>query len=187
MIVMGDVTGKGPAAAAITALARYTMRTAALYERSPSRVLERLNHVLVHDDDRRRLCTAVCARVDAGGEVTISCAGHPPPLRSLPGGTIEPIGQPGTLLGAFEDGHWSDSTIHLHPDESLVLYTDGVTDARGPLDRFGADRLDQVLASAAGQPAGTVAAALDEALIRFQDGHPQRDDVALLVLQALGT
>jgi PAS domain S-box-containing protein len=187
MVVMGDVTGKGPAAAAITALARYTMRTAALYERSPSRVLERLNHVLVHDDDRRRLCTAVCARVDEGGEVTISCAGHPPPLRSLPGGTIEPIGQPGTLLGAFEDGHWSDSTIHLHPDESLVLYTDGVTDARGPLDRFGADRLDQVLASAAGQPAGTVAAALDEALIRFQDGHPQRDDVALLVLQALAT
>jgi PAS domain S-box-containing protein len=186
MIVMGDVTGKGPAAAAITSLARYTMRTAALYERSPSRVLEQLNHVLVHDDDRRRLCTAVCARVDPGGAVAVSCAGHPPPLRGRPGGTAEEIGEPGTLLGAFPEGHWSDATIHLRAGESLVLYTDGVTDARGPVDRFGSERLEAVVAAAAGRPASTastVAAAIDEALIRFQDGRPQRDDVALLVLQ----
>jgi serine phosphatase RsbU (regulator of sigma subunit) len=161
------------------------MRTAALYERSPSRVLEQLNHVLVHDDDRRRLCTAICARVDVGGAVTISCAGHPPPLRSLPDGVVEPVGEPGTLLGAFAEGHWSDATVQLHRGESLVLYTDGVTDARGPDGRFGAERLDRVVASAAGQPASSVAAAVDEALIRFQEGRPQRDDVALLVLQAL--
>jgi PAS domain S-box-containing protein len=185
MIVMGDVTGKGPAAAAITSLARYAIRTAALYERSPSRVLEQLNHVLVHDDDRRRLCTAVCARVDPGGEVVVSCAGHPPPLRSLPDGTVVPVGDPGTLLGAFAEGHWSDATVHLGGGESLVLYTDGVTDARGPVDRFGAERLNAVVSAAAGQPASAVAAAVDEALIRFQDGQPQRDDVALLVLQAL--
>jgi serine phosphatase RsbU (regulator of sigma subunit) len=186
MIVMGDVTGKGPAAAAITSLARYTMRTAALYERSPSRVLEQLNHVLVHDDDRRRLCTAICARVDPGGAVTVSCAGHPPPLRSRVGAAVQPIGEPGTLLGAFPEGHWSDATIQLLGGESLVLYTDGVTDARGPRERFGAERLDAVVAATAGQPASAVAAAVDEALIRFQDGQPQRDDVALLVLQAMG-
>jgi PAS domain S-box-containing protein len=186
MIVMGDVTGKGPAAAAITSLARYTMRTAAFYERSPSRVLERLNDVLVHDDDRRRLCTAVCARVDAGGEVTVSCAGHPPPLHGLPDGAVRAVGAPGTLLGAFAHGDWSDTTVHLGRGESLVLYTDGVTDARGADDRFGAERLEAVVAAAAGDAAGAVAAAVDEALIRFQDGRPQRDDIALLVLQALG-
>ncbi len=189
MLVMGDVTGKGPAAAAITALARYTMRTAALYEREPRRVLERLNHVLVHDDDRRRLCTAVCVRLDleaagpATATVTVSCAGHPPPLLTRADGALEAAGEPGTLLGAFDAGHWVDTTSTLAAGDTLVLYTDGVTDARGPEGRFGPQRLERVVIGAAGQPPGVVAAALDEALVRFQEGFPQRDDVALLILQ----
>jgi serine phosphatase RsbU (regulator of sigma subunit) len=162
------------------------MRTAALYEGAPSRLLERLNDVLLHDDDRRRLCTAVCARIDPGGVITVACAGHPPPLRSMPSGAVDSIGLPGTLLGAFDHGHWSDTRIHLCDGESLVLYTDGVTDARGRADRFGSDRLEHVIAGAAGRPAGGVASAVDEALIRFQDGQPQRDDVALLVVQPRG-
>jgi serine phosphatase RsbU (regulator of sigma subunit) len=185
MVVMGDVTGKGAAAAAITSLARYAMRTAALYERDPSRVLQRLNHVLVHDDDRRRLCTAVCARVEprpGGTAVTIACAGHPPPLRTHRDGRVEAIGEPGTLLGAFEHGHWTDTAVELAPQESVVLYTDGVTDTRGAHSRFGIERLMDVVAAAAGRGADEVASALDDALLGFQEG-PQRDDVALLVLQ----
>lgn len=185
MVVVGDVTGKGPAAAAVTALARYTMRTVALYEHDPARVLERLNHVLLHDDDRRRLCTAVCARVRAEAgrtTVTIATAGHPPPLLADEAGAVRPVGTAGTLLGAFEDGSWTETTITLSGREMLVLYTDGVIDTRGPRDRFGAERLEAVLAAAGGRDPDHLAGALDAALLDFQHG-PQRDDVAVLVLQ----
>jgi serine phosphatase RsbU (regulator of sigma subunit)/PAS domain-containing protein len=185
MVVMGDVTGKGPAAAAITSLARYAMRTAALYERDPSRVLQRLNHVLVNDDHPRRLCTAVCARVEAApgrATVTVACAGHPPPLLTNGEGRVDAVGRPGTLLGAFEDGHWSDTTVELGPRDTLLLYTDGVTDTRGPDGRFGVERLEQVVAEAAGRDPDHLASVLDDALLRFQDGA-QRDDVAVLALQ----
>jgi PAS domain S-box-containing protein len=186
MIVMGDVTGKGPEAAAITALARYTMRTAALYERDPSRVLDRLNHALLHDAEQRRLCTAVCVRVQPGhsdAALTVATAGHPLPLRIRPDGQLDEIGAPGTLLGAFEPGHWSDVPLQLAPGESIVLYTDGVTDARGDADRFGSERLERIVAAGAGASAGELAAQIDEALIAFQGGEPQRDDIALLVLR----
>jgi len=189
MVVMGDVTGKGPAAAAITALARHTIRTASFYEREPSRILERLNHVLVHDDDRRRLCTALCARIEPsagdGVTMTLACAGHPLPLRSRPSGIVDELGRPGTLLGAFPHGHWSDVTLRLDPGDDVLLYTDGVTDIRGPHDRFGARRLRALVAGTAGQPAGAVATAIVEALVGFQDQEAQRDDIALLVLRAL--
>jgi serine phosphatase RsbU (regulator of sigma subunit)/PAS domain-containing protein len=190
MIVMGDVTGKGPEAAAITALARYTMRTAALYEREPSRVLERLNHALLHDAEQRRLCTALCVRVQPGqddrgalADLTVAAAGHPLPLRVRPDGRLDELGRPGTLLGAFEPGHWSDVHVRLAAGESVVLYTDGVTDARADADRFGSERLERVVAAGAGRSAGTVAAQIDEALIAFQAGERQRDDIALLVLR----
>jgi serine phosphatase RsbU (regulator of sigma subunit)/PAS domain-containing protein len=190
MIVMGDVTGKGPEAAVITALARYTMRTAALYEREPRRVLERLNHALLHDAEQRRLCTAVCVRVEPGqdergalADLTVATAGHPLPIRVRPDGRIDELGRPGTLLGAFEPGHWSDVHVRLQAGEAVVLYTDGVTDARGDADRFGSERLERVVAAGAGLTAGTVAAHIDEALIAFQAGEQQRDDIALLVLR----
>jgi serine phosphatase RsbU (regulator of sigma subunit) len=84
MAVVGDVTGKGPAAAAITSLARYTMRTAAMYERSPSAVLARLNAALAADPDRRQICTAVCARIEPADDgtlrVVLARGGHPPPF-----------------------------------------------------------------------------------------------------------
>jgi serine phosphatase RsbU (regulator of sigma subunit)/PAS domain-containing protein len=190
MVLMGDVTGKGPEAAAITALARYTMRTAALYEREPSRVLERLNHALLHDTEQRRLCTAVCVRVEPGqdergalADLTVATAGHPLPLRVRPDGRLDELGEPGTLLGAFEPGHWSDVHVRLQAGETAVLYTDGVTDARGDADRFGSERLERVVAAGAGASAGAVAAQLDEALIAFQADEQQRDDIALLVLR----
>jgi serine phosphatase RsbU (regulator of sigma subunit)/PAS domain-containing protein len=186
MVVMGDVTGKGPAAAAVTSLVRYATRTAAMYERDPSEVLHRLNDVLTGDDQDRRPCTAVCVRVDTEDgrvRITVACAGHPPPLLTRPDGDVVPFGRPGTLLGAFEEGHWTSVSGDLQPGESLVLFTDGVTDTRGPEGRFGIDRLERVLAGAAGRTPEEVTAALDAALQAFQKGR-QRDDVAVLVLQA---
>jgi PAS domain S-box-containing protein len=188
LVVIGDVTGKGPDAAAITSLARYTIRTAAMYEPEPVAVISRLNEVLLADGDHQQMCTAACLRVTPAGDgepiaVELVCAGHPPPYLLRAPGLIEELCRPGPLLGAFRDAAWTPAEISLLPGEGVVLYTDGVTDARGAEGRFGQNRLEEVLRAAAGGEADAVAEALDEALVDFQEG-PQRDDVALLVLRA---
>jgi PAS domain S-box-containing protein len=187
MVAIGDVTGKGPVAAAITSLARYTLRTAALYERRPEAALERLNDVLVADAERRRLCTAVCAHLARRADsirVRLVCAGHPPPYVLRAGAGASPAGRPGTLLGAFEDVVWEPAELDLHPGDTLVLYTDGVTDTtRGGGERFGQDRLAALLDTCAGLAPEDIARRIDTALLAFQEGS-QRDDVAVLVLRA---
>jgi sigma-B regulation protein RsbU (phosphoserine phosphatase) len=160
-----------------------------MYEQSPAAVLDRLNRALEGDPDRRRLCTAICARVEpdadppAGVGVTLACGGHPPPFLLTPGRPPRALEASGPLLGAFSAGDWSEDRLTMRPGEALVLYTDGVTDTRGSQERFGEDRLAEVLEEAAGRDADEIAGRVDEALRAFQDG-PQRDDVALLVLRA---
>lgn len=185
MVMVGDVTGKGPGAAAITSFARYTMRAIAQYEDEPTAMLERLNAMLGEDPDRRQICTAVCVTVrpaPAGRGVVLEvvCAGHPAPFRLGADGSVAAVGRPGTLLGAFPEGHWTATEVVLAPGDALVLYTDGVTDTRGPEGRFGADRLEALLREIGpGEPEET-AQRIDDALQAFGE---QRDDVALLVLR----
>jgi serine phosphatase RsbU (regulator of sigma subunit)/PAS domain-containing protein len=185
VVMMGDVTGKGPGAAAITSLARSTMRTAAQYEDDPTAMLRRLNATLGSDPERRQICTAVCVGVrvptqDAPGVgLQVVCAGHPSPLLVTAGGEVRPVGRPGTLLGAFAEGRWSVADVALGPGDALVLYTDGVTDTRGPDDRFGTERLEALLRAIGPADAETIAGGIDAALQEFGE---QRDDVAILVL-----
>lgn len=188
LVVIGDVTGKGPGAAAITSLARYTIRTAAMYEPDPAGVIRRLNEVLLADGEQPQMCTAVCMLVTPGGvhdpvAVELVCAGHPPPYLLRPPGYLEELCRPGPLLGAFANATWEPARIELQRGDGIVLYTDGVTDARGASDRFGHTRLEEVLRDAAGGEADEIAQALDQSLLEFQAG-PQRDDVAVLVLRA---
>jgi PAS domain S-box-containing protein len=188
MVVVGDVTGKGPVAAAITSLARYTIRTAATYERSPGAVLARLNAALATDASRSQLCTAVCARVETGDDgaatLTVASGGHPPPFVVHGAGGASAVAAPGPLLGAFATGAWEERRVVAAPGDAIVLYTDGVTDTRGADgERFGQDRLGALLQDAGGLEAEEIAARIDEALRAFERG-PQRDDVALLVLRA---
>ncbi|WP_027005390.1 SpoIIE family protein phosphatase [Conexibacter woesei] len=189
MVMMGDVTGKGPGAAAITSLARYTMRTVAQYEDDPREMLGRLNATLGADVERRQICTAVCVGVvgvdDETGAVSLQvvCAGHPSPLLVGSDGVVRAVGRPGTLLGAFPEGRWTVSEVSLTPGSSLVLYTDGVTDTRGPEGRFGAERLESLLTSLGPLEPDEIAGGIDRALQEFGE---QRDDVAVLVLTASG-
>jgi PAS domain S-box-containing protein len=185
MVMMGDVTGKGPGAAAITSLARYTMRTAAQYEDDPTAMLRRLNATLGSDPERRQICTAVCVGVQppangaAGVGLQIVCAGHPSPLLIAADGDVRPVGRPGTLLGAFAEGRWTVADVALGAGDALVLYTDGVTDTRGPNGRFGTERLEALLRLIGPADAETIAGGIDAALQEFGE---QRDDVAVLVL-----
>jgi PAS domain S-box-containing protein len=186
MVMMGDVTGKGPGAAAVTSLARYTMRTIAQYEDDPTDMLRRLNATLGDDPERRQICTAVCvavrppARQGDGVWLDIVCAGHPAPFLVTAAGTVEAVGCPGTLLGAFAEGRWTSIAVELGPGDALVLYTDGVTDTRGPDGRYGADRLAALLREIGPAEADTTAQRIDDALQAFGE---QRDDVALLILR----
>ncbi|WCB96557.1 hypothetical protein DSM104299_05318 [Baekduia alba] len=188
MVMMGDVTGKGPGAAAITSLARYTMRTVAQYEDDPTAMLRRLNATLGADPERRQICTAVCVGirdvVDGKVGLEIVCAGHPAPLLvSSVDGSVRPVGRSGTLLGAFPEGRWTPTTVELGVGDSLVLYTDGVTDTRGAEGRFGGERLEALLAAIGPVEPDAIAGGIDAALMEFGE---QRDDVAVLVLSGAG-
>jgi len=141
IVLIGDVTGKGVEAAAMTSLVRHSARIVAEDDPDPARILRRLDHVL-RAQPSLSVCSALCLRLD-GGEVTLSAAGHPLPL--LVGEErVAGLGRPGTLLGAFEDGSWSDQTITVRAGETLLLYTDGITDTVGAHDRFSERRLREV-------------------------------------------
>src|SRR5205807_8805860 len=137
---------------------------------SPSVILTRLNDAL-RQQAGLSLCSALCARLEQAGVVMCS-AGHPPPLIVRDDGRIREIGSPGPLLGGWEGSTWEDRTVPIGPQETLLMYTDGVTDARGEHDRFGAARLRAVLKTYAGAAPDELLDQLEAALNEFQvEGH----------------
>jgi PAS domain S-box-containing protein len=188
MLVIGDVAGHGAEAAALTALARYTLRSAGQLTRDPARAVHQLNAAL-RDLPQLSLCTAVCAhvRVSRGREearVTLANCGHPRPLL-VRDGRLEELGCVGPMAGAFDDSAWSGAEVALRPGDTLVLYTDGVLDAVGDEDRFGVERLRAALAGAESAEPEPVVAALADALETFRDG-PYRDDTAIVAVRFSG-
>jgi PAS domain S-box-containing protein len=193
-LVMGDVCGKGAPAARLTALARYTLRAAAMHVKTPSAALDLLNQAMLrqavteHDRDPERFATAVFATLRrARGRVSLnlSCAGHPPPMLLRADGRVEAVGRPGTLLGLLDEVDLVDSAVTLAPGDSIVLYTDGVTEARDEDGQLGEAGLRRMLAACAGASAKDVAEQLELGALRRQAGET-RDDIAVLVVQVAG-
>jgi PAS domain S-box-containing protein len=186
---IGDVRGKGVEAASVTALARYTIRAITMKDDRPSEVLAALNEAMLRQLPEDRFCTAACIRLEpedgsAGVGMDVSCAGHPPPLLVRTDGTVEEVGCTGRVLGVFPDAELGDSSLRLMPGEALVLYTDGITEARSPDGGFfGEDRLRRLLGSYAGCDAVTFAERIKDDVLDFQEGD-LRDDLAVLVLRA---
>jgi serine phosphatase RsbU (regulator of sigma subunit) len=185
--LIGDVCGKGPEAASVTALARHTLRAAAAYEARPSAVLALLHRALREARDDGRFCTvAYCdfeVRPD-GLRMLLCCGGHPLPLVLRADGTVEPVGKLGTLLGADIEPALSDVVIDLAPGDLVVLYTDGVTEVRaGRKEIFGHRDLAELLGRCAGLPADGVAERVQHAVLEAANGRP-RDDIAILVVGA---
>jgi PAS domain S-box-containing protein len=186
---IGDVRGKGVEAASVTALARYTIRAVTLKNDRPSEVLAALNEAMLRQLSEDRFCTVACVRLEpqdgsAGVGIDVSRAGHPPPLLVRPEGTVEEVGCSGRVLGVFPEAELGDTSLRLMPGEALVLYTDGVTEARSPDgDFFGEGRLRHLLSSCAGCDAVTFARRVKGVVVDFQEGYP-RDDLAVLVLRA---
>ena len=186
-IVIGDVCGKGPEAAALTALVRYTTRAASIQTRRPRLVLNLVNEaVLRHSEEQ--FCTVAYVRLRPEGDgarLTISCAGHPLPLLLRTDGDVMSVAEPGRVLGPFTELASVDRVVRLDRGDTLLLYTDGVTDARGADGFFGEDRLRAVLESCTGSSADDTVKAIEGELRDFHGGKP-RDDIAFVVLRVPG-
>ena len=182
--LIGDVQGKGPDAAAVTALARHTLRAGARYEAKPSGVLTLLHKALRERADGR-FCTVAHAHLRLGDgkmRVDLACGGHPLPLVVHPDGLVEPVGRLGTLLGTDIEPHLFDVTVELAAGDVLVLYTDGVTEVRRRRrEVFGHAELTELLSAAGGLPPDVVAERVEAAVLAASEGR-LRDDMAVLVL-----
>jgi serine phosphatase RsbU (regulator of sigma subunit) len=185
--VIGDVCGKGPEAASLTALARYTIRTASSPDSSPSDILRTLHESISSEHEDLRFCTAALARIQApangrgAARLTVALGGHPLPLILRGDGRVDSIGEPGTLLGALPSPVLADADATLAPGDALILYTDGVLDVRDRSNSDDPDWLARQLAKAAGKSADEIAEQLAQAAVERHGGEP-RDDIAILVL-----
>jgi len=181
--LIGDVQGKGPDAAAVTALARHTLRAAAAYEHSPSAVLSLLHRALRDQRTDDRFITVAYAHMQVAVEhvrLELACGGHPLPLVVHEDGTVDAVGRLGTLLGTDIDPLLADVTVELEIGDVLVLYTDGVTEVRRHrIEVFGTNELVELLSTCGGLPPGDVAQRVETAVLAASDGR-LRDDVAIL-------
>jgi serine phosphatase RsbU (regulator of sigma subunit) len=183
VLAIGDVAGKGTGAAVTTALLRHTLRAAAPLEPGPAAALARLDAALLGDGGEDRPSSAVCALLepmDGGAEVVLASAGHPPPLIRRADGQVQSTVRPGTLLGALPGPPPQESRIWLDPGDVLVLYTDGVTEARRGDGQLGEAGLVEILARAA-PSASAIAEAVEQGALEVQEGR-QRDDIAVLAV-----
>jgi hypothetical protein len=182
--LIGDVQGKGPDAAAVTALARHTMRAAAAYESRPSGVLALLHRALRDQTgDEGRFCTVCYASLRVGRDrvaLDLACGGHPLPLVVHRDGRVSPVGRLGTLLGSDIEPLLTDVAVQLGAGDVLVFYTDGVTEVRRRRQEvFGHGELVDLLQTCAGLPPDAVATRVEEAVLAASEGR-LRDDMAIL-------
>jgi serine phosphatase RsbU (regulator of sigma subunit) len=185
-VVMGDVCGKGPDAAALTALARYTLRATADHGQLPSQALTQLNDAVLRQRGDGRFITVAYARLASNGthgkRITLSTGGHPQPIVLRADGTAHPIGEPGTLLGVVEDPELSDATVDLAPGDALFLYTDGVTEAHAPDRILEAHDIARLLEGCSGGDAAEIVKCIEDAVADLGPG-PAHDDIAMLAIR----
>jgi integral membrane sensor domain MASE1/anti-sigma regulatory factor (Ser/Thr protein kinase) len=179
--VIGDACGKGPEAASLTALARYTLRAVARRRVAPSDALRALNDAILEQRSDQRFMTVALAHVVAEGDghaVTVSVGGHPLPLLVRADGDVTEVGTAGTLLGLYSDPRLTDQRVAIQPGDALVLFTDGLNETRY-LDDDPMSRISEELRQAAGGSAQEIIRRLER--LATED-RGVADDVALLVL-----
>lgn len=183
-IVVADVTGKGIPAALLMADVRALLHAAADNAAGPADALGRVNRILVDERRTKLFVTAVLLILDpATGRVRFASAGHEAPLVARRDGALEPIEAVGTILGAFPDATFTEGVAELRAGDALVLYTDGVTEARNEQRAFfGDERLSAAIGRACGQPAASIVDTVVADVGRFRGSAEPFDDLTLLVV-----
>ncbi|WP_339947605.1 SpoIIE family protein phosphatase [uncultured Albimonas sp.] len=189
VFVIADVSGKGVPAAFFMAISRTLLKAIALFEPDPAQCVRQLNDLLAVDNDRMMFVTLLFGIFDpATGRAEIVNAGHLPPVRLAPGGGAFLVPSTGDMAVAVADGlEFTTLALDLAPGESLVLYTDGVTEAFNAAgDQFGEERMLERLAPLGGAGPETVAEAMLETVKTFETGVEQSDDITLLIVRRAG-
>jgi serine phosphatase RsbU (regulator of sigma subunit)/PAS domain-containing protein len=184
-LVVGDVSGKGEEAAAMTAAARHGARAMALTRPDPAGVLRGVNEVLLTGDYEDRFVTAKVAYLSHDGDavrVRVAGAGHPGPAVVRADGRVEVLEGGGLPLGMFADLEPEVAELVLRDGDLLFFYTDGVTEARGADMSYFEDQLADQLAAAAGGTAGEMVRAVQELVTEFSGGE-LRDDMTMLAVK----
>lgn len=183
-IVLGDVSGKGASAAALTGVARYAVRAEAMRSTSAADVLDGVHRALLTQDGDR-FCTAVFLVVERNGgghRLTIASGGHHLPVHVDRAGSITHLGEVGSILGILDDVYLRDTAHELEEGASLVLFTDGVTEARNDTGFFGEERLYGLLRELHKASAQQMVDAVVDEAVSFQHGYP-RDDIAVVAVK----
>ena len=189
--VLGDVSGKGAEAAAVSAATRYTLRALAGPSLSPAATLREVNAVLQAQTESERHCTLVHGHLrppvepcvpEAPLRITLALAGHHCPLVLRTDGRVEEVGTLGTALALFDDPELHDSEVELAPGEALCVFTDGLVEARRGRDQFGSERVAELLHAHRDLSADGLAGAVLDAVRAFH-GEELVDDLAMLVVR----
>ena len=189
-LAIGDVCGTGPDAASVTGKARHTLRAAAIHGVAPSEIMEWLNDAIIAGE-RGLFCTAVYGTLERlDGQrwrLTTISAGHPLPVLHTAGGNVDHVGVSGTLLGVLPQINVTPIETILGEGDTIILYTDGITDVRPPFAIDEAELLELVRKSCEGE-AGAEATASNliaqiEGVLPIQD---RNDDLALVVVRVKG-
>ena len=187
-LMVGDVVGKGAGAATLTAVARHTTLALSALGWEPSRVLADVSRAIALEDDGTdgpRFCTMVLASIEPvadGAAVVLSLGGHPRPLLRRANGDVTEVGVPGHLLGVLADPELYDSPLRLGPGDALVMFSDGVTEARRDDEDFGDSRLAALVAQVGGGTADDIVTAVVREVREFGAQMAIPDDVAVLAV-----
>jgi len=181
-VVLGDVTGHGVDATADMAMAKYVFRSLARLYPEPADFLGAANDIIAGEIAAGKFITMAELVADVERDVVAcACAGHPAPRFVAPDGTVTAIPVRGLALGIDEEQEYEGAEVPFPPGSAVVLYTDGVIEARSDGELFGVERLDEVLASAPGRPAAEVAESVLKAC-RAHAGGDLGDDCAVVVV-----
>lgn len=184
-VLFGDVSGKGLASSLVMARLNALFRTLVDQDLSASDLVERANRLLIENPVASHYATLVCAKAASDGAVELTNAGHLPPLvfRGRGVGRCEADGPP---VGLFGGGAYTTCRIALEPGDTLLLYTDGLTESRNPCDEeYGVERLAALLERSGTLPPAALAAACLDGVRAFQAGAPRSDDLTLMVVRRL--
>jgi sigma-B regulation protein RsbU (phosphoserine phosphatase) len=186
--VLGDVAGKGPPAALLTAVLQGIFTAHAGSGLTPAGTLARVNDALLRRAIDSRFATVLHGRLSCDGRLTYCNAGHNPPLLFGLTGLRHSLEAGGLIVGIFKDATFEEETLQLEPGDTLVVFSDGVSEAHNPSgEEFGEDRLMACLEAHRNLPAPDLLECILEAVQEFRADAPQSDDVTVFVLRYMPT